>query len=95
MKATITKVQKRKSKYGEYFYYLFFMGEDGKSYKSCIYPKMRNFRNWENFLITGIILADLEVMNKNLINADSRPRVVGYTKNNLLNEIREKQISFL
>lgn len=47
MKATITKVELKKSRFGGDFYYVFLKDETGKSYRSCIYPNCRNYRNWD------------------------------------------------
>jgi hypothetical protein len=51
MKAKIVKVSSKSSIYGGIFYYMFFKSQSGDSYKSCIYPKMRNFINWRNLII--------------------------------------------
>jgi len=44
--ATIIKIVSHKSKYGGYFYYLFFKSSNGKSYKTCLYPSCSNFQRW-------------------------------------------------
>ena len=50
MIATIIKLQKKRSRYGGYFYYCFMKDEDGKSYYTCLYQKMRNFSRWKKIL---------------------------------------------
>lgn len=77
--AELQKITKHPSKYGGDFYYLFFKNlEDGKSYRSCISPSYRNWRNWsdiiENFNEkTPVTLTNL-ILRNNLIDADSKPK---------------------
>lgn len=64
--------------YGGTVFLLTFKGEDGKSYRSWIDPKNRNFRHWKSIVEdvpVGTLLDGLVVKNKNLIDADSRPVV--------------------
>ena len=77
MRVVITKVKKERSKYGDIFYYVFFKDREGNSYKSCIYPKMRNYTNWIGKLKAGLMLDNINVKmsNKKLIDADSKPIV--------------------
>lgn len=70
MIAEITKIDKRKSKLGGYFVYVFFKGKDGKSYKTCLYPQYRNFTRWKG-LKTGDVLKNINIKKDNLIDADS------------------------
>jgi hypothetical protein len=61
---------------GGHFYYAFFKGEDGKSYRSCLYPQFGNFKRWEPLLNKeNVILDGLQLRGK-LIDADSFPRIV-------------------
>lgn len=78
MTAEIIKINKRPSKWGGSFFYVFFKGLDGKSYYSCIYPKMRNYARWKKVLDTGVTLSGLRLVKgrKNLIDADSRFQIV-------------------
>ena len=78
MKAKLTKIDKKPSRYGGYFYYAFFSDDKGKSYYTCLYPKMRNFTRWSQVLKEGIILSNLRLVRgkNNLIDADSRFKVV-------------------
>lgn len=46
MKAKITKITKKPSKYGGQFYYIFFKGEDGKSYRTMTGTKFGNWQRW-------------------------------------------------
>tara|TARA_Y100001973_G_C5174906_1_gene321266 strand:+ start:452 stop:757 length:306 start_codon:yes stop_codon:yes gene_type:complete len=77
MKAIITKVKKEHSKYGDIFYYVFFKDKEGQNYKSCIYTKMRNYKNWTGKLKVGLMLDNLrtKLSNKKLIDADSEPKI--------------------
>lgn len=73
MKATLLKTQKEISKMGGIFYYAFFKDSDGKSYRSCLYPNFRNFKNWQTFIGKENVLLDNLTMKGRLINADSQP----------------------
>ena len=77
MRVVITKVEQKRSKYGDIFYYVFFKDSDKNSYKTCIYPKMRNYQNWIGKLKAGLMLdnIDVKMSNKKLIDADSKPIV--------------------
>lgn len=79
--ATLQKITRHPSKYGGDFYYLFFKDlEDGKTYRSCVSPSYRNWRNWQEIVegfdektsptFTGLILKG------NLVDADSVPQKV-------------------
>ena len=81
MIATIIKIQKKKSQYGGYFYYVFFKGADSNtSYYTCVYERMKNFRRWKDVLDVGTVLSNLHLVkkgnNKKLIDADSRFKIV-------------------
>lgn len=78
MIATITKLEKKPSRYGGFFYYCFMKGDNGKSYYTCLYPKMRNFHRWKKVMKVGITLSNLKLVKnkKNLINADSKFEIV-------------------
>ena len=71
---TIMSLKKKPSKYGGIFYYVFFKSQNGESYYSCIFPKMRNYQRWKKVLKEGVTLKDLKLVKgkKNLIDADSR-----------------------
>lgn len=86
MIATITKIENKMSKYGGNFLYVFFMGSDGRSYRSCLYPKMRNYNNWVRYLHSGNVLANLHLKGEALIDADSKPVKV----NNIKHEFRKE-----
>lgn len=76
MKATLTKKTMEASRYGGMVHLLFFKGEDGKSYRSWIDPKNRNFRHWAYVIASvpiGTLLDGLVQKTKTLIDADSRP----------------------
>jgi len=80
MKATLTKINKKKSQYGGEFYYAYFKTDEGKSFYTCLYPKMRNFQRWKKILknrnYQGISLSGLKIKKDNLIDADSNFKVV-------------------
>lgn len=77
MKATLLKVDKKPSRFGGEFYYLFFKGEDGKSYRSCVYPKYGNFKRWHGIVNkVGAVLDNL-IAKGSMIDADSFPKIVG------------------
>jgi hypothetical protein len=79
MKMTILKIQKHQSKLADkgHFYYVFFKGEDGLSYKTCLYPKFHNFERWRQVvgLPIGSVI-DVLVQKSNLINADMFPVII-------------------
>jgi len=77
MKATLLRTQEGVSKYGGKFYYAFFKGEDGRSYRSCLYPNCGNFMRWRGFIgKRDIVLDGLTPIGKNLIDADSFPHEI-------------------
>jgi hypothetical protein len=73
MKATLIKTQEQVSKYGGKFYYAFFKNEQGKGYRSCLYPNCRNFVNWKQFIGKENVWLDNLNTKGNLIDADSKP----------------------
>jgi len=76
MKAMLLKTEKRTSKFGGNFYYLFFKGEDGKSYRSCLYPNYGNFRRWQDIIGKENIALDGLIAKGKMIDADSFPRII-------------------
>lgn len=48
MRAKILKIEKKISRYSTTlpFFYIYFRGEDGKSYKTCASPIYRNYQRW-------------------------------------------------
>lgn len=80
MKGEILKIEQKPSRFGGSFYYLFFKGEDGKSYRTCLSPNYRNWKRWEGTLKVGTVVGGLVVKRPGLIDADSRPVIVGQTK---------------
>lgn len=75
MRAEITGIEKRTSKYGGFFYYVFFRG-DGKSFRSCLDPKCQNFGRWEKLLKVGNVIEGLELKGPGLVDADSKPMLI-------------------
>jgi hypothetical protein len=79
MIATIIKIEKKRSRYGGYFFYCFFKGTDGKAYYTCLYERMRNFKRWSKVMDVGVTLSNLRLVKgkkDNLIDADSRFKLV-------------------
>ena len=77
MKAQITSIKPTLSKYGGKFYYVFFKDDNGKSFKTCLFPTMRNFPRWKSVMKVGAILTNLKIKEKNLIDADSWFNFIG------------------
>lgn len=55
MKAKVTGVKERPSKWGGNFYHIFFKGEDGKSYLTHAFPvwagkPVANFKRWNGII---------------------------------------------
>jgi len=79
MRATLLRTTKHASKYGKAFHYAFFKGEDGKSYRSCLYEDCGNFKRngWDNLIDKqGVMLDGLRLIGKDIIDADSVPKIV-------------------
>lgn len=76
MKAQLLRTSEQQSRYGGRFYYFFFKGEDGKSYRSCMYPNMGNFKRWKPYVGKTDVWLDNLVLKGNLIDADSHPRLM-------------------
>ncbi|MDD5692260.1 MAG: hypothetical protein PHP10_03680 [Candidatus Omnitrophica bacterium] len=81
MRAKIIKVHEQKSWLGQSFFYIFFKGADGRSYRTCAYPQFGNYPRWQKFIElhrTGreVWLDGLNTKGKNLIDADSYPQEV-------------------
>lgn len=74
MKATLIKTEVKPSRFGGVFYYAFFSDDEGHSLYSCLYPRMRNFKNWKKYINKRNVKLDglkLVKGKKNLIDADS------------------------
>jgi hypothetical protein len=70
MKALVTGIQVKASRYGGTFKYIFFKSlETGKSYKTCISSSFGNAIRWQN-IRTGMVLTDLLTKGE-IIDADS------------------------
>lgn len=79
MIATIIKIEKKRSRYGGFFYYCFMKTASGKAVYTCLYERMRNFKRWAKVMDPGITLSNLHLAKgkkDNLIDADSKFRVV-------------------
>ena len=70
MKALITGIKLRTSKYGGTFKHIFFKSlETGKSYKTCVADKFSNSIRWRS-VAPGMVLENL-VTKGELVDADS------------------------
>lgn len=79
MRALLLKVEKHQSSYGGHFFFAFFKGEDGKSYRSCLKPGMENWMRWQELILAvnhgaDVWLDGLRVLRPGLIDADSWPK---------------------
>ena len=74
MMLTVLKIEERRSKFGGIFYYLFAKDEQGKSYRTCLYPQYGNFRRWRTIIQKGTgTVIDNVICKGQLIDADSFP----------------------
>jgi len=92
MNAKILKITERPSNQGGIFYYVFFKSDEGKSYRSCISSKMRNFKNWEQIIKRytkgeELELSGLFVTPQGLIDADSKPVILESVSHEVEREI--------
>lgn len=76
----VTGLKEMKSRYGGKFYYVYFKEyESGKSYRTCLTPNCRNYKNWSS-LVNNFKDRVVEVenvrANGNLIDADSMPKII-------------------
>lgn len=78
MIATIIKIETKPSRYGGKMKVVFFKGNDGNSYYTYVYERMRNYKRWKKVLKEGVVLKNLNKLksNKNIIDADSRFKLV-------------------
>jgi hypothetical protein len=77
----ILKVEQKPSKINRNFYYLFFKGDTGKSFRTCLDPANRNFAHWKSLIRVGNVLTGLTFKLYNgswIIDADSHPRLDHY-----------------
>lgn len=76
----VTGVKEMNSKYGGKFYYVYFKEyETGKSYRTCLTPGFRNYKNWEkviNNFDDNVIEVENVRANGNLIDADAMPTII-------------------
>lgn len=77
----VTGVKEMNSKYGGKFYYVYFKEYDtGKTYRTCITPGYRNYKNWlslmNNFKDKVVEVENVRVNSKGLIDADSMPKII-------------------
>lgn len=77
----ILKVEQKPSKINRNFYYLFFKGDTGKSFRTCLDPANRNFAHWKPLIRQGNVLTGLVFKYWNgswIIDADSHPKLDHY-----------------
>jgi len=79
MKAMVMGRKVNTSKYGGKFYYVFFKDNEGKSYRTCIHDKCRNFNKWKSVVESNSnpILDNLNVIKETLVDADSNFTIIG------------------
>ena len=79
-KLLVTGVKERDSKYGGKFYYVYFKEYDtGKTYRTCLSPSYRNYKNWTKLMNNyndKIVEVENVRANGNLIDADSMPKII-------------------
>ena len=83
MRATVTGISRNPSKYGGHFFYMFFKVETPEGHenmRSCLDPKMGNFKRWEGLVKRaeeGEVFV-LDNLNKkgNMVDADSHPKEI-------------------
>ena len=77
IKAKIIKIEEKTSRCGGIFYYVFFKNTEGKSFRTCIFPRCGNYKRWQPiiekfFKNDGELWLDgLVLKGKGLIDADS------------------------
>ena len=78
LEATYKGMQKRKSKHGGFFYYLFFEDQTGKRYKTMAYNQLSNFKYWRPLLTEtrGCLVGGLRIKRGNLIDGNSKPVIL-------------------
>ena len=90
MNLKIMNIEKQPSKYGGYFYYIYFRNEDdGRSLKTCVAENYRNYKNWKSIIQTfdkskKTVITNIRIKN-GLVDADSKPIIVGKEKDNQIN----------
>lgn len=82
MKFQTMKLEQKPSRYGGHFYYLFLKREDGASFRTCLYPNMRNYGRWASVVEsvqrgTHVWLTGLIEKGKGMIDADSQVFTTG------------------
>lgn len=94
VKGTITKVEEphasvHRDKQGRVKNYqmVFFRLSTGKSARTYLDREMNNYRYWKDKLIPGLILNNLFLKEPGLVDADSRPIVIGMTE-----ELRQERL---
>ena len=90
MTLRINNIVKQPSKYGGYFYYIYFKCiEDGRSFKTCVAESYRNYKNWKEIIETfdktkKTMINNVRIKN-NLVDADSKPMIIEQEKDNQIN----------
>jgi hypothetical protein len=78
MLMTVLKIDKKPSRYGGDFYYLFCKGENGHSFRTCLYPNFGNFCRcgWDRIIAKGTgAMFEVNVNIKGFIDADCVPKI--------------------
>lgn len=76
----VTGLKEMKSRYGGKFYYVYFKEyESGKSYRTCLTPNCRNYKNWSSLVNNfkdRVVEVENVKANGHLIDADSMPKII-------------------
>ena len=74
---TITRIDTYHSKYGGLCYLILLRSQD-KTYKTWVYEKCHNFKNWKEIILLGkgTMIRNLKIKKDNLLDADSVPVIV-------------------
>ena len=74
-------IEEMNSKYGGKLYYVYFKEYDtGKTYRTCLSPSYRNYKNWlslmNNYNDKVVEVENVRVNSKGLIDADAMPKII-------------------
>lgn len=93
MKAILTRIEEKQSKHGGVCYLLLFRDLNGNTYKSWIYKSCNNFKNWEYIIENrklNSLLDNLRIKESNLIDGDSRPKIIKTYSNSEIQKIKQE-----
>lgn len=77
LKATISSVDEVKTGTGGQPYQRVYMsGSDGKFYITDVVRTFRNYKNWKDVMVPGLVLGNVRRRGEGRIDADSKPIIV-------------------